>query len=104
MTQQEAISRLSRYQSQSQSSWRDEETSRRIAKQQGWQQYSRRIAIKAALSMTNQNISRQELAKRLNRSEQYVAQILKGEIDLSLNEICDIESALNIHILQYGFA
>lgn len=54
--------------------------------------------------MTNQNISRQELAKRLNRSEQYVAQILKGEIDLSLNEICDIESALNIHILQYGFA
>lgn len=41
MTQEEAIARLSRYQSDTPSTWREEEEKRRQAKADGWLQYSR---------------------------------------------------------------
>ena len=104
MTQQEAINRLSRYQSDSPSNWRSEEQKRLNAKKQGWLQYSRKIAIKVALAMKRENISRQELAAKINCSIQYVEKLLKGEINLSLDEICELENALNVSILQYEFA
>jgi ribosome-binding protein aMBF1 (putative translation factor) len=104
MTQQEAISRLSRYQSDTPSAWREDEEKRLNAKKQGWLQYSRKIAIKVALAMQHQNISRQELAERLKRPVSYISKMLKGEINFSLDEICTLENALNVSILQYEFA
>jgi len=104
MTQQEVILRLSRYQSDSPSAWRDEEEKRMSAKKQGWLKYSRKIAIKVALAMQNQNISCQDLAQRINRPISYVSNLLKGEINFSLDEICELENALNVAILQYEFA
>lgn len=99
MNQQEAISRLSRYQSDTPSAWRSEEEKRLNAKKQGWLQYSRKIAVKVAL-----NISRKELAERIKRPVSYISKMLKGEINFSLDEICELENALNISILQYEFA
>lgn len=104
MTQQEAIARLSRYQSPTPSAWREEEEHRRQAKAEGWLQYSRRIAIKVALAMKQQNLSRQDVAELMGCSPQYVSRLLKGEENLSLETICKLEEALNISILQYEFA
>lgn len=104
MTQEEAIARLSRYQSHSPSKWREEEERRRQVKTEGWLQYSRKIAIKVALSMKQQNLSRQDLAERMGCSPQYISRLLKGEENLSLETICKLEEALNISILQYEFA
>ena len=104
MTLEEAIDRLSRYQSDEPSDWRVEEERVRYAKLKGWLQYSRRIAIKIALAMKQQNLSRQDVADRMGCSPQYVSRLLKGEENLSLETICKLEEALNISILQYEFA
>ncbi len=104
MTREEAIERLSRYQSETPSMWREKEAVYQAAKSQGWLKYSRKIAIKSAMAMKHQNISRQELAERMGCSPQYVSKLLKGEENLSLETICKLEEALNISILQYEFA
>ncbi len=104
MTLEETITRLSRYQSDTPSKWREEEASRLKARNDGWLQYSRRIAIKLALAMKQQNLTRQDVANRMGCSPQYVSRLLKGEENLSLETICKLENALNISILQYEFA
>ena len=104
MTREEAIDRLSRYQSDTSSKWQEEEKKRRSAKKQGWLQYSRRIAIKIAMEMKLQGLTRQDVATRMGCSPQYVSRLLKGEENLSLETICKLEDALNVAILQYEFA
>ncbi len=104
MTQEQAIARLSRYQTEKPSEWRVEEERIRYAKSKGWLQYSRKIAIKVAMSMKRQGLSRQDVADRMGCSPQYISKLLKGEGNLSLETICKLEDALNIAILQYEFA
>ena len=104
MTQQEAIARLSRYQSPTPSRWRTEAETVRNAKREGWLQYSRKIAIKMAIAMKQQDLTRTDIATRMGCSPQYVSRLLKGEENLSLETICKLENALNIPILQYEFA
>ena len=72
MTQEEAIARLSRYQSDEPSKWHAEEEQRRQAKASGWLQYSRRIAIKMAVAMQRQNLSRQDVAERMGCSRVFL--------------------------------
>ncbi len=103
MTRDEAIERLSRYQSQTPSMLKEKEAVYKTAKSNGWLKYSRKIAIKAAMAMKRQNISRQDLAVRMGCSPQYVSRLLKGEENLSLETICKLEESLNIAILQYEF-
>ena len=104
MTLDKIIECLSRYQSEAPSEWREKEAVYQTAKSQGWLKYSRKIAIKVAMAMKYQNISRQELAERMGCSPQYVSRLLKGEENLSLETICKLEEALNIAILQYEFS
>ena len=104
MTQQEAIARLSRYQSPTPSTWRENEEATRRAKAEGWLPYSRKIAIRTAMAMKRQNITRSDVASRMGCSPQYVSRLLKGEENLSLETICKLENALNVPILQYEFA
>ena len=104
MTLEEAIDRLSRYQSDEPSDWRVEEERVRYAKLKGWLQYSRKIAIKVAVAMKQQGLSRQDVADRMGCSPQYISKLLKGTENLSLETICKLEDALNIAILQYEFA
>lgn len=104
MTREEAINRLSKYQSDIKSDWVKEEKCRQQAKKEGWLLYSRQIAIKVALAMKMQNLSRQDVAERMGCSTQYVSRLLKGEENLTLETICKLEEALNISILQYEFA
>lgn len=104
MTIEEAVARLSRYQTEEPTCWRVEEERTRYAKEKGWLKYSRKIAIKVAMSMKQQGLSRQDVADRMGCSPQYVSRLLKGEENLSLETICKLEDALNIAILQYEFA
>ena len=98
------IDRLSQYQSDEPSDWRVEEERVRYAKSKGWLQYSRKIAIKVAVAMKQQGLSRQDVADRMGCSPQYISKLLKGTENLSLETICKLEDALNIAILQYEFA
>ena len=98
------IDRLSRYQFDEPSDWRVEEERVRYAKLKGWLQYSRKIAIKVAVAMKQQGLSRQDVADRMGCSPQYISKLLKGTENLSLETICKLEDALNIAILQYEFA
>lgn len=98
------IDRLSRYQSDEPSDWRVEEERVRYAKSKGWLPYSRKIAIKVAVAMKQQGLSRQDVADRMGCSPQYISKLLKGTGNLSLETICKLEDALNIAILQYEFA
>ena len=77
MIWEEAIARLSRYQTNEPSKWREQEEKRRRAKEEGWLQYSRRIANKIAMTMKQQT--------------------------LTLETICKLETALNVSILQFEF-
>ena len=104
MTQEEAIARLSRYQTNEPSKWHEKEEERRRAKEEGWLRYSRRIAIKIAMAMKQQNITRQDLSERMGCSPHYISRLLKGEENFSLETICKLENALNVPILQYEFA
>lgn len=104
MTQQEAIARLSRYQSPTPSTWREDEENIRRAKSVGWLPYSRRIAVKTALAMKHQDLSRSDVATRMGCSPQYVSRLLKGQENLSLETICKLENALQVLIMQSVFA
>lgn len=104
MTIEEAVARLSRFKTEETADWRVEEDGIRYAKEKGWLKYSRKIAVKVAMAMKQQNLSRQDVADRMGCSPQYVSRLLKGEENLSLETICKLEDALNVAILQYEFA
>ena len=46
-------------------------------------------------AMKEQNVSRSELARRLNKTKGYVTQVLKGTANLTLRTVSDILFALN---------
>ena len=104
MTIEEAVARLSRYHTEETADWRVEQDGIRYAKEKGWLKYSRKIAVKVAMAMKQQNLSRQDVADRMGCSPQYVSRLLKGVENLSLETICKLEDALNVAILQYEFA
>ena len=70
MTIEEAVARLSRYQTKGPADWQVGEDKIRYAKRNGWLQYSRKIAIKVAIAMKQQGLSRQDLADRMGCSPQ----------------------------------
>ena len=68
--------------------------------EKNWLPYSRKIAIKTAMALEEQDLSQRQLAERMGCSPQYVSRLLKGEENLSLETICKLENALNLSIMQ----
>jgi len=101
-TAEEQIAFLEAHSSPTPSKWRVDAEWRRANK--AWLPYSRKIAIKTAMAMHDQQMSQRQLADSMGCSPQYVSRLLKGEENLSLETICKLENALNVPILQYGFA
>lgn len=101
-TAEEQIAFLEAHSSPTPSKWREDAEWRRANK--AWLPYSRKIAIKTAMAMHDQQMSQRQLADSMGCSPQYVSRLLKGEENLSLETICKLESALNVPILQYEFA
>ena len=64
------IERLSRYQSETPSEWREKEAVYQTAKSQGWLKYSRKIAIKTAMAMKYQNIIKQKTSLKTKKQNE----------------------------------
>lgn len=97
-TAQEQIAFLREHSSPTPSRWREKAEWRRANRD--WLPYSRKIAIKTAMALEEQDLSQRQLAERMGCSPQYVSRLLKGEENLSLETICKLENALNLSIMQ----
>lgn len=64
-----------------------------------WLRYSARIAMMMLDKMKETGMTQEELAGKMNCSQQYVSKILKGHENLSLETLVKIEHALGITML-----
>ena len=69
-----------------------------------WLKWSQSIAMKIIDYMQEHKLSRADIASRLGCSPQYVSKILSGRTNFSFKSIAEIETGLNIHIMEQSFA
>ena len=65
-----------------------------------WMQYSQCIATIMSKRMAELGLTQRMLAEKMNCSQQYISNVLKGEKNLSLETICKIENALGIDVIK----
>jgi len=68
-----------------------------------WSRYSKYVADKALATMRSENVTQAQLAKSMNRSQQYVSHILSGRGNLTLETISSLEMALGTGIVRDFF-
>jgi ribosome-binding protein aMBF1 (putative translation factor) len=64
-----------------------------------WLKKSATIAVRVLDTLKAQNISQKELAERMNVSPQQISKIVKGQENLTLETISNLEIALGIQII-----
>ena len=92
------VKRLEAYSSPTPSNWREEAEERQANKE--WLRYSQMIAMKMLDRMEELGLTQKKLAERMGCSQQYVSKVLRGKENLSLETLCKIENALDLHIVQ----
>ena len=92
------LKRLERFSSTTPSNWRKEAEQRQANKE--WLRYSQMIAMKMLDRMEELGLTQKMLAERMGCSQQYVSKVLRGKENLSLETLCKIENALDLHIVQ----
>ena len=65
-----------------------------------WTQYSQCIAAIMSKRMAELRLTQRMLAEKMDCSQQYISNVLKGEKNMSLETICKIENALDIDIIK----
>ena len=65
-----------------------------------WLKWSRDVALSLVDYMETNGINRNGLAERLEVTPQYVSKILSGKVNFSFKSIAEIESRLNIRLLN----
>jgi ribosome-binding protein aMBF1 (putative translation factor) len=65
-----------------------------------WLKKSAAIAIRILGALKAQNISQRDLAERMNISPQQISKIVKGQENLTLETISNLEIALGIQIIS----
>ncbi len=65
-----------------------------------WVQYSQRIVAVMSERMSELGLTQQMLAEKMNCTQQYISNVLKGRKNMSLETICKIENALDIEIIK----
>jgi ribosome-binding protein aMBF1 (putative translation factor) len=65
-----------------------------------WLKKSAAIAIRVLDTLKAQNLSQKELAERMNISPQQISKIVKGQENLTLETISNLEIALGIQIID----
>lgn len=65
-----------------------------------WLKWSRDVALSLVDYMEINGINRNGLAERLGVTPQYVSKILSGKVNFSFKSIAEIESRLNIRLLN----
>ena len=65
-----------------------------------WKQLSRLIATIMSGRMSELGMSQRKLARKMDCTQQYISDILKGQRNMTLETICKIENALGIEIIN----
>ena len=95
---QKTVDYLSRNQSEVPSLWREEAIWRRDNAPR--LRYSQHMAVLLLSYMKKENLTQQGLADRLHCTQQYVSKILKGNENLTLKVVANIEQTLNIRLIN----
>lgn len=93
----EIIKKLEQHQPATPSKWREKAEFRLANK--SWLRYSQHVAMMMLDKMEEIGLNQRGLAERLGCSQQYVSKILKGRENLSIENICKIEDALELELL-----
>ena len=93
-----AIEFLKAHLSSTPSRWQEEAEWRRD--NEYWLKYSRYITLRVLKSMEEQAVTQAELARRMECSQQYISNLLKGSTNMTLETIARLEKALQIDIVQ----
>lgn len=89
--------KLSELASPEPSNWKAKAKYRRDNRE--WLKRSAAIAVKVLDAIKNQGLTQKDLAERLNVSPQQISKIVRGEENLTLETITNLELALGIQIL-----
>ena len=65
-----------------------------------WTEYSQAIAAVMSRRMSELGLTQRMLAGKMNCTQQYISNVLKGQKNMSLETICKIENALGIEIIK----
>lgn len=90
--------KLSKIASEQSSDWKGKAKHRRDNRE--WLKKSAAIAVRVLDALKAQGISQKELALRMNISPQQVSKIVKGQENLTLETISNLEVALGIKIID----
>ena len=94
----EIISNLKNHQSSTKSEWHENAEWRMENK--SWLRYSRHIAMMMLDKMEELNINKEQLSELLGCTQQYISKVLKGQENLSLKTMIEIEQCLKIQIFN----
>jgi ribosome-binding protein aMBF1 (putative translation factor) len=89
--------KLSKLASDQPSNWKAKAKYRRDNRE--WLKRSAVIAVKVLDALKAQGLTQKNLAERLNVTPQQISKIVKGEENLTLETITNLELALGIHII-----
>jgi ribosome-binding protein aMBF1 (putative translation factor) len=90
--------KLSRLAADRPSEWKAKAQYRRENRE--WLKKSAAIAVCVLDALKAQNLSQKELAERMNISPQQISKIVKGQENLTLETISNLEIALGIQIID----
>ena len=65
-----------------------------------WLRYSQGIAAIMSKRMAELGLTQRKLAEKMDCTQQYISNVLKGKKNMSLETICKIENALNVDIIK----
>ena len=85
---------------ETENTWRKESEYRRA--NASWLQLSRMIALLSRARMEEINMTQQQLAEKINCSQQNVSIVLSGKANLTLETIARLETALSFNLIRNG--
>jgi ribosome-binding protein aMBF1 (putative translation factor) len=90
--------KLSKLASDQPSDWKEKAQYRR--ENRVWLKKSASIAVRVMDALKAQNLSQKDLADRMNVSPQQISKIVKGQENITLETISNLENALGIQIIE----
>lgn len=75
------------------------EMARDIKENWVWLRYSYAIAVKASSRMRELGLTQQQLAEKMNCTQQHVSNLLKGQVNMTLETLAKLEQALDFDLV-----
>lgn len=79
------------------SKWLENANKRKVSEK--WSGRSTKIALNVLEILRQKNMTKQELAEKMQVSAQYISKIIKGQENLTLETISKLESALEVEMI-----